>query len=106
MQNPTSLVAGDSLTVRALHCGQPLANVAVGSESGGSGHAAIVKTDAAGKARVAFTRAGRWLASSTYLSFANRAGQLCEKSLRGDTVTVGYVSQFATMTLDVGRRVR
>ena len=106
MQNPTSLLAGDSLTVLALHCGQALANVAVGSESGGSGHAAIVKTNAAGKARVAFTRAGRWLVSSTYLSFANRAGQLCEKSLPGDTVTVGYVSQFATMTLDVGRRMR
>ena len=106
LQNPTNLVAGDSLTILVLRCGQPLANVAVGSESAGFGHNAIVKTDASGKARIRFPERGRWLVNSTYLAYASRVGALCEKALPGDTATVGYVSQFATITLDVGQRAR
>jgi uncharacterized GH25 family protein len=105
-RNPTALVAGDTMTVLALRCGKPLANVAIGVESAGAGHGALAKTDAAGKAHVTFTRAGRWLLSSTYLAFTNRVGPLCEAALPGDTASVGYVSQFATMTLDVGQRTR
>ena len=106
LRNPTVLAAGDTLTVLALRCGVPLANVAIGVEAAGAGHGALVKTDAAGKARVVFPQRGRWLVSTTYLNNANRVGALCEKSLPGDTVTVGYVSQFATMTLDVAQRAR
>lgn len=104
LKNPTALAAGDTLTVLALRCGVPLANVAIGVEASGAGHGALVKTDAAGKARVIFPQRGRWLVSTTYLNYANRVGALCEKPLPGDTVTVGYVSQFATMTLDVAQR--
>ena len=104
LRNPTALAAGDTLTVLALRCGAPLANVAIGVEAAGAGHGTLVKTDAAGKARVAFPRRGRWLVSTTYLNYANRVGPLCEKSLPDDTVSVGYVSQFATMTLDVAQR--
>jgi Domain of unknown function (DUF4198) len=106
LQNPTTLVAGDSLSVLVLRCGRPLAGIAVGMEAGGAGHGAMVKTDASGTARVVFPRPGRWLVNSTYLAYANRVGPLCEQALPGDTVTVGYVSQFVTMTLDVGRRAR
>ena len=106
LRNPTSLTTGDSLPILVLHCGQPLANVAVGSESGTAGHGAIVKTDAAGKAHIMFSKSGRWLVNSTYLAVANRAGTPCESALPGDTVAVGYVSQFATMTLDVAKRRR
>lgn len=106
LQNPTMLSAGDSLTVLVLRCGQPLANVAVGSESAEFGHGSIVKTDASGHARITFPRRGRWLVNSTYLAYASRVGPLCESALPADTVTVGYVSQFATMTLDVGQRAR
>ncbi len=106
LRNPTALAAGDSLTVLALRCGVPLPNVAIGVESAGAGHGALVKTDAAGKALVIFPKRGRWLVSTTYLNYANRVGALCEKPLPGDTVTVGYVSQFATMTLDVAQRAR
>ncbi len=106
LRNPTALVAGDTLTVLVLHCGQPLANVAVGSESGSAGHGATVKTDAGGKARIVFSKPGRWLVNSTYLAYPNRVGALCESALPGDTVTVGYVSQFVTMTLDVAQRAR
>lgn len=104
MQNPTALAAGDSLSVLVLRCGQPLPNVSVGVQAAGATHGAIVATNAAGVARVGFDRAGRWLIRSTYLNYANRVGALCERPLPRDTVTVGYVSQFATMTLDLAPR--
>ncbi len=105
-KNPTALVAGDSLRVLVLRCGRPLADVAVGTERGGTGHAGMARTNANGIATVHFARAGRWMVNSTYLAYANRVGPLCEPSLAGDTVTVGYVSQFATMTLDVAAATR
>ena len=105
-QNPTALVAGDSLSVLVLRCGRPLADVAVGTERGGSGHAGMARTNASGIATVHLARAGRWMVNSTYLAYADRVGPLCEAALPGDTVRVGYVSQFATMTFDVAATPR
>lgn len=59
-----------------------------------------------GRARVKFPTAGSRLVSSTNLAFANRVGALCKKSAPDDTMTVGYVSQLNTVTLEVGQRTR
>jgi hypothetical protein len=105
LQDPLTLRAGDSLTVRLLQCGTPLSGVAVGTQRAGAPHGPLVETNAAGEARVALPQAGRWLLRTTVLGTASDfAGARCDAAVAGDTVTVGYVSQFATITLDVAGR--
>ena len=88
--DPTALTAGDTLPVRVYLRGAPLAGFPVGARREGAAEssAAFVTTDAAGRARIAFPRAGRWLL------FGTKLHRVHEPSLE-------WRSEFVTVTLGV-----
>jgi uncharacterized GH25 family protein len=89
LADPTRLRAGDTLTVRVLKAGRPLAGLALRAVTRGR-PAALVTTDAAGEATIALPSAGAWLIAGT--------------ELRPSVARPGeWESDFTTLTLDVAR---
>ena len=90
-RDPTALRGGDTLVVRVLNHGVPLAGFSVGAVREGRSKAIFFRTDAAGRARVVLDRGGRWLLNGTIL----------RRSTSGATV---WESDFITATLHVAPR--
>ncbi len=89
-RDPTTLRAGDTLTLLVLHRDRPLAGLAVGAIREGTTAATFARTDARGRARVALPAAGRWLLNGTLLR-------------RSSDPKLVWESDFTTLTLIVGR---
>ena len=87
-RDPTSIHAKDSLAVRVLRNGAPLADFAVGVIPEGTDQAKFFRTDATGRTKVAFGKQGRWLLNGTLL----------RRSTNQKTV---WESDFVTMTVHV-----
>jgi uncharacterized GH25 family protein len=90
-RDPTVLRAGDTLVVRVLRKGVPLAGFSVGAIREGRSKAIFFKTDSAGRAGVIVDADGRWLLNGTNL----------RRSTAGSTV---WESDFVTATVHVGPR--
>jgi uncharacterized GH25 family protein len=87
--NPVGLAAGDTLTVRVLKGGAPLAGLPLrAARAGDAGK--VQRTDAEGRASFRLDTMGPWLLAGTDLrESAQRAGE--------------WESDFTTLTLEVGR---
>lgn len=99
MVDPTRLTAGDTLRLRVLYQGRPLADFPVGVEpeaaaaatAHGASHLTFARTDADGNAAVPLPAAGRWLLKGTRLRRVHEAA-------------VDWRSDFTTLTLAVAPR--
>ena len=90
-RDPTALRAGDTLIVRVLLKGAPLAGFSVGAIREGRGKTMFFKTDVAGRAGVVVDADGRWLLNGTNL----------RRVTAGATV---WESDFVTATVHVAAR--
>lgn len=90
-RDPTALRGGDTLVVRVLRRGVPLAGFSVGAMREGRSKAIFFRTNAAGRAAVVLDRGGLWLLNGTTL----------RRSTTGATV---WESDFVTATLHVAPR--
>jgi Domain of unknown function (DUF4198) len=90
-RDPTALRAGDTLVVRVLRHGVPLAGFSVGAIREGRPKATFFHTDSTGRARVIVDADGRWLLNGTNL----------RRSTTGTTV---WESDFVTATVHVAPR--
>jgi uncharacterized protein DUF4198 len=90
-RDPTGLRAGDTLIVRVLRRGVPLAGFSVGAIREGRSKAAFFRTDKTGHAAVVVDADGRWLLNGTQL----------RRSTTGATV---WESDFVTASLHVAPR--
>lgn len=86
--DPTSLRAGQTLSVRVVRGGRAISKLEVGLQYDGDTHVAFATTDAAGRAKIVIPRAGRWLVNCTDLRRTNG------KNLE-------WESDFATLTIAV-----
>ncbi len=102
LQNPYGLTMGDTLELRFLHRGQPVANQLVyasyeryhahgDTDAGAHREAVETRTDADGVARIPLSRAGKWYV---------RTIRMVETV---DEPDVDYESNWATVTFEVGR---
>ncbi|WP_438481423.1 DUF4198 domain-containing protein [Oleiharenicola lentus] len=87
-RDPTTLRAGDVLSVRVLKHGKPFAGLPLGFVADGETHHHIVTTDQDGRAAAPVNHPGRWLVHGTDLYRAN------EKDLE-------WESLFTTLVVDV-----
>jgi uncharacterized GH25 family protein len=90
-RDPTALHAGDTLFVRVLRHGTPVAGFSVGAIREGRSKATFFHTNAAGRAGVIVDADGRWLLNGTSL----------RRSTSGKTV---WESDFVTATVHVAPR--
>jgi uncharacterized GH25 family protein len=90
-RDPTALYAGDTLVVRVLRKGRPLAGFSVGAIREGRTKATFFKTDSTGRAGVVVDADGRWLLNGTNL----------RRATSGSTV---WESDFVTATVHVAPR--
>jgi uncharacterized GH25 family protein len=90
-RDPTALRGGDTIVVRVLRHGAPLAGFSVGAIREGRSKAEFFRTDAAGRAKVILDKGGLWLLNGTKL----------RRSSTGATV---WESDFVTATLHVAPR--
>ena len=90
-RDPTALRAGDTLVVRVLRKGTPLAGFSVGAIREGRSKAIFFKTDKEGRAGVVVDADGRWLLNGTDL----------RRATTGATV---WESDFVTATVHVASR--
>ncbi|MEP7067192.1 MAG: DUF4198 domain-containing protein [Gemmatimonadota bacterium] len=90
-RDPTNLRAGDTIVVRVLRKGLPLANFSVGAIREGRTKVTFFHTDSTGRAGVILDADGRWLLNGTNL----------RRSATGATV---WESDFVTATLHVAPR--
>lgn len=88
-RDPTDLRAGDTLIVRVLRKGAPLAGFSVGAIREGRTKAIFFKTDAAGRAGVVVDADGRWLLNGTNLRRATGGATVWESDFVTATVHVG-----------------
>ena len=91
LRDPTTLRAGDTLRVRVLSNGRPMAGLSVGAIHESSTAVTFSRTNSAGEAVTTLPKAGRWLLNGTHLRRSQRAG-------------LEWESDFTTLTLGV--RVR
>ncbi len=92
-RNPTAITAGETLPVRVLLNGSPLAGFSIGSRHEGRSRSAFVTTDASGRAVVRLPAKGRWLLFGTHLRRAHDP----ELEWRSDFVTMTtYVAPVGT----------
>jgi uncharacterized GH25 family protein len=87
-RDPTALAAGDTLAVRVLRGGTPLAGFVVGARHAGATKATFFPTDANGRARVVLPTSGQWLLAGTDLRRSTKAN-------------LEWESDFTTLTLAV-----
>lgn len=90
-QDPSALRAGDSLTVRVLSHGKPIANLPVGAVRDGQVPDKMVPTNADGRVGFRVQAPGRWLVHCTDLRATEAPG-------------LDWESEFATLTIGVGAR--
>ena len=88
LRDPTALRPGDTLTVRLLQRGRPVAETLVGAVGPDGRSLASRRTDAAGRVAIALPRAGRWLLRATQLRHPI-------------TAQAEWESDFATLTVAV-----
>jgi uncharacterized GH25 family protein len=88
LMNPTGLHAGDSLPVRLIEGGKPLADFSVGVVRGEDARGTIVTTDADGRATIPLPRSGRYMVRATHIRPAQRAD-------------ADWTSDFTTLTVNV-----
>ncbi|HVF71615.1 MAG TPA: DUF4198 domain-containing protein [Chthoniobacterales bacterium] len=86
--DPTTLRAGDELTVRVLKNGEPFPGFALNAVAGGATRGETKKSDAAGRIVFRMDKAGPWLLRGTDV----------RRSTRSDA---DWESDFATLTLAV-----
>ena len=86
--DPTSLHAGDTLPVRLIESGKPLADFSVGVVGEADSHGTILKTDSNGRVNVPLPRAGRYMLRATHLRPAQGAD-------------ADWISEFTTLTVNV-----
>jgi len=92
-RNPTAITAGETLPVRVLLNGSPLAGFSIGARHEGRSRSAFVTTDNSGRATIALRAKGRWLLFGTHL----RRAQEPELEWRSDFVTMTtYVAPAGT----------
>lgn len=91
--NPTTLRAGDTLTVRVFKNGVAMPGFHVGAMASGAARASFFVTDAMGDARVVFPSAGRWLLNGTELR-------------RSSKPNLEWESDFTTLTVSVAAKGR
>lgn len=89
--DPTRLAAGDELSVRLLHGGRPVPDVAVGLLAGKAKSGSLAKTDSEGRVRLRLDRGGWWLIRSTIL----------EPSSKPD---LDWETRFSTLSVFVGAK--
>lgn len=89
--NPTSLAAGDSVSVRLLWQGKPLAGIAVGAVGASPAEPVLAKTDDEGRVAFSLSKPGPWLIRTTWI----RASQ----ARPGE-----WESVFTTLTLEAHAR--
>ena len=87
-RDPTALVAGDTLPVRVLKGGSPLAGFVIGARHAGATTATFFSADANRRARVLLPTSGQWLLAGTDLR-------------RTSKPNLEWESDFTTMTLAV-----
>ncbi|MEO7362999.1 MAG: DUF4198 domain-containing protein [Gemmatimonadaceae bacterium] len=88
--NPTELRAGQTVQVRVLRGGVPVANLEVGFQFENETHVSFATTDKNGRASMKLSKEGRWLINSTNLRRTRKPN-------------LEWESDFATMTVAVGR---
>jgi hypothetical protein len=88
LADPTSLHAGDTLSVRLVESGRPLANFPVGVVHESDPHGTLLKTDSGGEVAVPLPKAGRYMLRATDLRPAQRAD-------------ADWISDFTTLTINV-----
>jgi len=88
--NPTELRAGQTVHVRALRRGTPVANLEVGFQVENETNVSFATTDANGRASMKLSKDGRWLIHSTNLRRTRKPN-------------LEWESDFATMTVAVRR---
>lgn len=86
--DPTRLRPGETLPVRLLLAGHPVADLAIGALGAGA-RATLTRTDAEGRARVIIDRSGPWLLRATLIR-------------PPATAEAPWQSHFTTLTLHVG----
>jgi uncharacterized GH25 family protein len=91
LKDPTGLRVGDSLPVRVVKDGKPLAAFVLNAQHGGKHAGKPQATDADGRAAVVLTDSGLWLLAGTDLRRA-----------AGDDGS--WVSDFATVTFEVRQK--
>lgn len=92
-RNPTAITAGETLPVRVLLNGSPLAGFSIGARHEGRSKSAFVTTDGSGRAAVRLPAKGRWLLFGTHLRRAHEP----ELEWRSDFVTMTiYVAPAGT----------
>lgn len=84
----TSLHAGDTLPVRLLESGTPLANFSIGVVHEMDSRGTILKTDSDGRVTVPLPTSGRYMLRATHLRPSQRA-------------EADWISDFTTLTLNV-----
>jgi uncharacterized GH25 family protein len=87
-RDPTALRAGDTLIVRVLRKGVPLAGFSVGAIREGRSKATFFTTDAAGRAGVIVDADGRWLLNGTSLRHTKSGSTVWESDFVTATVHV------------------
>ena len=88
LADPTSLHAGDTLSVRLVESGKPLANFSLGVVHESDPHGTLLKTDSDGQVAVPLPKAGRYMLRATDLRPAQRAD-------------ADWISDFTTLTVNV-----
>jgi len=92
-RNPTAITSGETLPVRVLLNGSPLARFSIGARHEGRSTTAFVTTDSSGRAAVRLPVKGRWLVFGTHLRRAHEP----ELEWRSDFVTMTiYVAPVGT----------
>jgi uncharacterized GH25 family protein len=87
-RDPTALFAGDTLIVRVLRNGAPLAGFSVGAIREGRTKAIFFKTDSVGRVGVVVDADGRWLINGTNLRRATGGATVWESDFVTATVHV------------------
>ncbi len=91
LRDPTTLHPGDTLRVRVLKDGRPIAGLSVGAIHESSPAVIFSRTNSSGETVVTLPKAGRWLLNGTQLRRTQRAG-------------LAWESDFTTLTLGVRAR--
>jgi uncharacterized GH25 family protein len=86
--DPTSLHTGDTMPIRLVESGKPLANFSVGVVHEADSHGTILKTDSDGRVAVPLSKPGRYMLRATHLRPAQRA-------------EADWISDFTTLTVNV-----
>ncbi|HEY8133132.1 MAG TPA: DUF4198 domain-containing protein [Thermoanaerobaculia bacterium] len=88
LEDPTSLRVGNTLPIRLIESGKPLANFSIGVVYEGDRQGTILKTDGDGRATISLPRSGRYMLRATHIRPAHRPD-------------ADWISDFTTLTVNV-----